>query len=591
MAQRQIFRIPDFSGGWNPDMSPVLIEDNQAEEIWNFRLDKIGSLVSRRGLERFMNTANAGNILAVGRWRSGDDVTNNLVLVATSGGFLQSLNLNTDIYDTEFSGLSTTAKGMFLPLRDSVVYANGADVPIVFDGTDAYELGVKAPTVAPGLTTSGAGLTGTFVYGYTYYDSVRGRESNVSPTDDISVTNQGVAITTTASANPEVDKIRIYRTEDGGAVLRFLVEINHSPGTYTDDGSETLGFTIPPSVGGIIDHSPPEEFEHIAYHKGYLFGSVGRVLYWSNPLQEDAFPAVNSSEVPFEGNDTITALYSYEDTLIIFGHRNTLLLAGDGGNWSVNRADVALGCPSQRAITEIDGNLIFLSYDGIRAFPGFQQFAPLLTRKLHQLSSSQLQTATMVYVPEDRSIFLTVPGNSTYVIHIVNQALSRYEIGTEQWLQGGETGFSLPLLIDSAKKYVNRYSGTADLGEKIRLIWKSKIFQLANPEFVKFFRRIGAYASSGASASVTITITDQATSYLVTLDSAGGDLVTLWNDFNWDEANWSSEGLTYFIGALPAQSLIGRTFQVQISANVDSLVEVTPPISFEYREAQRFLGV
>jgi hypothetical protein len=249
MAQRQIFRIPDFSGGWNPDMSPVLIEDNQAEEIWNFRLDKIGSLVSRRGLERFMNTENAGNILAVGRWRSGDDVTNNLVLVATSGGFLQSLNLNTDIYDTEFSGLSTTAKGMFLPLRDSVVYANGADVPIVFDGTDAYELGVKAPTVAPGLTTSGAGLTGTFVYGYTYYDSVRGRESNVSPTDDISVTNQGVAITTTASANPEVDKIRIYRTEDGGAVLRFLVEINHSPGTYTDDGSETLGFTIPPLWG------------------------------------------------------------------------------------------------------------------------------------------------------------------------------------------------------------------------------------------------------------------------------------------------------------------------------------------------------
>jgi hypothetical protein len=86
----------------------------------------------------------------------------------------------------------------------------------------------------------------------------------------------------------------------------------------------------------------------------------------------------------------------------------------------------------------------------------------------------------------------------------------------------------------------------------------------------------------------------------VPLESNGGTQVALWDAANWADdldpvlsANplvWTAEGLAYFIGALPAQRLRGHTMQVTITAEVEDETEVVSPITFEYREANRFLG-
>ena len=73
MAQRQAFRIVDFSGGYNPDQEPHNIADNEAAYIKNIRLDKKNSLVSRHGYSKFQGLTHTANLMAVGRWSDESD--------------------------------------------------------------------------------------------------------------------------------------------------------------------------------------------------------------------------------------------------------------------------------------------------------------------------------------------------------------------------------------------------------------------------------------------------------------------------------------------------------------------------------------
>lgn len=578
-----------MSGGLNPDQSELLIADNEAAEILNFRIDKVGSLVSRQGYQRYVSLAESDNIVALGRWRDGNPSPAFKVVVATDGGLLRTVNSSTNDYTTVYSGLTTSAEGMFLPIEQFLVYANGADQPVAYDGATATELGITGPAAAPGTALAGTGLTGTFGYRYTYFSTTYGWESNPSPAVSVSPADDTVTLTLVAATHPYADRIRIYRTTDGGATYLYLDDIASNLTTYADDGSVTLS-----AVAVEEDNDIPLDYENIAFHKGFAFGSIGKTLYWSKATRIDAWPILNSTDVPFEGNDTIVALKSFQDTLLIFGNNNTVILAGDSGNWVLIRQDVDIGCASRKAIVDVEDTLVFLSYQAIHSFPGFQQVAPKLTRTICQATSPCRRTAAMVYVPEERSIWLSM-NDRTWTIHLLNGGIGRYGFYAFQFLRGGEDGYSLPLWIDSDdgptgnKNYVNEYGGVTDLGANIPLRWRSKVFQLQNPEFTKFIRRIGAYGTTGTEAAITVTMTDRSRQHTVSLASAGVLNPSEW-DFEWDTDSWASEGYTYFIGSLPAQTLIGRLFQVTIDAEVSSETEILAPLSFEYRESDRFLG-
>jgi len=585
MSQRQIFRITDLSGGLNPDQNEVLIADNEAAEILNFRIDKIGSLVSRKGYTHYVTEAEPNGILALGRWRDGDPADVYKVLIATKGGNIRVASDTWDNYTTVYSGLSTTTEGMFLPVQDVVLYANGVDEVVAYDGTDADPLGIEGPAGAPTGTLGGTGITGDYTYRYTYFSTAKGWESNPSPVSaTLSPVNQTVTLTLVAATHAYADKIRIYRTVDGGATHLFLAEIASNLTTYADSTADSgLGLLAVDTTNDV-----PPVFENIAYHKGYLFGSIGNTIYWSKPLNIGAFPVLNSTEVPFEGNDTITALRSFQDTLMVFGHNNTVLLVGDAGNWSLIRQDVEIGCASRKAIAELEGSMVFLSYDALHVFPGFQQFAPKLTRTLHGTDATLRQSASLVYVPEERSLWLALD-DQTWAIHLLNQGITSYNFYGRGYLRGGREGYSLPIWIDSTDSYLNQYGGSTDDGASIPLRWKSKVFQMANPEFTKFVRRVGVFATRGNGAALTLALVDSFQSRSITLTPTALGVST-WDDFNWDEANWSQEGFEYLIGALPAQTLIGRVLQLTLDADVTTETEIISPISVEYRESDRFLG-
>lgn len=598
MAQRQAFRITDFRGGLNPDQNAHTLADNEAVEVLNFRLDKDGSLVSRNGYDNYLSLTHSADLVAIGRWSDGKvDPTTELLAMDDAGKLLKWNPVGPAIDTLLDTGVASNVRGQFLQVENKVLYVNGAQAPIWYDGTTAAPLGVAAPSAAPtvAVVAPGAGgITGDYQYVYTYYDSTYGWESNPSSASATAVaTNDDIEVGVVASTDPEVDQIKIYRTTDGGATFLYLATISNATTTYTDNGTDTLTAIEVSYLNGT-----PEDFEHIAYHKGYLFGSIGDTLYWSNALDIHGWSALNSTDVPFEGTDEIVALVSHQDTLLIFGSKNVLTLAGNSGNWTLIRQDVSLGALSHTAIVEVFGQVLFLTREGIYTFPGFSLFAPKLTRQISSLNENGLSSASLIHVPDQKSIWLAL-NDQVWVITLPNQTLSRYNFYGSYFLGGGEDGLSYPIWIqatnytDTSRTKLMQYGGYDDEGADITVSWKSKIFQLANPEATKFFRRLGAFASSGSGASVTITINDQENPpYSVSLSSAAaGAAESVWGTAVWDTALWSFEGLAYFIGALPAQTLIGRTFQVAINADVNVRTEIIPPITFQYREANRFLGV
>lgn len=584
MAQRQHFRIPEFSGGYNPDQSPTVINDNQAQSILNFRLDKIGTLVSRNGFDDYVtdSTLDASTLRGIGRWRDPDDPATYKVLLAANNN-LYHVDAGGNTYTSLYSGLTDT-DGDFTNVRDIVIFTNGTDNPVRYDGTNAYQLGIEAPTSAPTVSSAGAGsLTGDYSYVYTYYDSATGVESNPSDADTITASSENVDVAFAASPNSRVDKVRIYRTTDGGATHLLLATVDDTSSPYTDSSSAD-GSVAAPSTN---DEAPVARYA--AYYAGYTFLAQDRTLYWSKALSPDHWPVLNSTEVPFEGNDRITGLHAFQDALLIFGLRNTLLLTGGGGVWSVTRLDADIGAVGQRAIVEVAGQVIFLSMDGLYAFPGMTPIAPQLARLLAGLSYDTLQDAAGVYVPEERALWMTVD-DITYTVHLPNQAVSRYSIYSRAWLPGGPDGFSLPLFMRPDTGRVAEYGGALDdNGTDISVSWKSKIFQLQNPEHVKHFRRLGAFATQGASGAVTVTISDAGSSYTLpitsTSDEDGGEYGTA----IYDTDTYAFEGVSYFIGSLPAATLLGRTFEVSLTADVSEPIEILPPLTFEYRESGRFM--
>ena len=583
MAAPQFFRLTDFAGGLNLDQHPVLLKDNEAVDILNFSLTHHGSLVSRKGYTAYTSATLDDDVVQIGRFEDPSDGTSEL-LVHLGDGSIQVVD--EDSATSIATGFGTT-KGVFVSAQDHTIYANGETRPILYDGTNTMELGIVAPASLSGAATSGGSLTaGDYVYGITFYDSTNGIESTVFESDSITVsgTDQTVGLTIPTTTDTRVDKVRIYRTSTDGSVLQFLDTIDEGTTTYSDDGSETLNSFI----GAPYNFDEAPDLEHIAYLGGWYFGSIGRDLYWSLPLDPHHWPALNTTEVPFLGNDEVTALVPHQDSLLIFGKQNLLVVSGQGPNWTITRLDTEVGTPSQDSVLEIGGQVIFLSHDGLRLFPGLTPVAPALTRTLAALTPSERSQAVLTYVPDDQEIWLTVDG-VTYVIFLATQAVSKYDLVPVASLSGGVDGESNPVLALSDGETLAQYGGTDDAGTDISLRWNSKTFQLPNPEKVKYLRRMGGYATRGEEVRVAF-YPEGGDPHTATLDTAGASVESLWGTMVWGTGLWSSEGVEYKIAALPAHTLRGHTFRLSLTATSDSEVEIAPPLTILYREANRLLG-
>lgn len=159
----------------------------------------------------------------------------------------------------------------YLNFLNYVFYSNGVDEPKCYDWTSQRKWGITAPAAANTFAAdSGTGLTGDYYYRFTYYNSTSGHESSASPLSaKHTVANKTINLSgLTASADSQVDKIRIYRTTNGGAICWYLAEISNGTTTYADSIADTaLGTTEAP-----LDNDPPPLFAGIEDWDGRIWG-------------------------------------------------------------------------------------------------------------------------------------------------------------------------------------------------------------------------------------------------------------------------------------------------------------------------------
>src|SRR5690242_12389955 len=225
------------------------------------------------------------------------------------------------------------------------------------------KMGIATPVTTPTVTPGSGSLSPSvgFKWVYVYKNSATGTTSSASPAsaNPGSGTSQEYTIGGDASTDPQVDKIDIYRTKDGGGIYYFDAEItNPGSGTfsYTDNNADsTLNTDLIAPLAG-VNNPPPAGATLLFWYAGRLWAVVGNTVYYSagpdctNGVGTEAWPAANNFAV--QGN--ITAAAPSSQGLILFTRDDAYVITGTSSAtfadpllWQVNWGVANENCISQ----------------------------------------------------------------------------------------------------------------------------------------------------------------------------------------------------------------------------------------------------
>jgi hypothetical protein len=270
----------------------------------------------------------------------------------------------TNTLNTSVLTKSTTGRGDFLRVADYVYYCNGVDL-LFWDGTTWRNWGIVAPAAKPTFTLTAGTLspfTG-YTYVYCYVNTVTGHVSAASPVSANTgcVTNQSFVLSYTASADPQVNAIWIFRTADGGGLFYFLASVANATSTYTDNLPDT-------SLNNLIvapltpNNAPcPAGSSLVCWWDGRPWVASKNMVYWALGPQtttgvgEQSF---NLSTNFFKLPIGVTGFAPTSQGLLIFTRDMIWAVTGSGGIYFINPFQSNLGIANPNAVTQ-DGDLIF----------------------------------------------------------------------------------------------------------------------------------------------------------------------------------------------------------------------------------------
>lgn len=179
-------------------------------------------------------------------------------------------------------------------------------------GADTFTFQLDAAQITvfqlggPGIVVSGAAGTMTatagYVYVFCYGNSNTGHISSPTPPSantGVFTNKANVSVTLTASTDPQVNQIRLFRTTDGGGGTYFELPTSPYPNTTgavldsASDGNLQVGSIAPTPTF----NDPPPPFLAPVYFSGRIWGFVGNKVYFSGleeinqGVPEESFPS------------------------------------------------------------------------------------------------------------------------------------------------------------------------------------------------------------------------------------------------------------------------------------------------------------
>ena len=208
--------------------------------------------------------------------------------------------------------------------------------------------GILAPSSAPAITLVSSGsLTATSQTGYsyvvTYVNSVTGHESSPSPLSAWTgaFTSKNISVSWTTSTDPQVDKVNIYRTTDGGArnpqEMGLVAQVLATSSPYVDSTQDSFLSAVQ-FAPAFYQNDPPPAMASIISYAGRIWGIVGTRVWYSgqeeisNGVPQECFlgASVNSLDGNFYAYAVLlSALAPLSDGVAVFGANRIEKIEGD----------------------------------------------------------------------------------------------------------------------------------------------------------------------------------------------------------------------------------------------------------------------
>lgn len=187
------------------------------------------------------------------------------------------------------------------------------------NGDPAFELGIPAPTTAPGLShAGGTGSAQTRTYVITYL-SAYNEEGPPSPPVTVTGRTDGtwtLTWTPYVDADRNITSIRIYRTvvsAQGVASYFFVAERPMSPGTYADTALDSA-ISSNDILGSLSWFPPPSDLEGwVTLPNGIIAGWREQEIWFSEAYRPHAWPP----EYALSTEYNVVGLGVYGQTLIV----------------------------------------------------------------------------------------------------------------------------------------------------------------------------------------------------------------------------------------------------------------------------------
>jgi hypothetical protein len=376
-----------------------------------------GILVEIKGLQPVGNPSGAQLIVNLMKNGTVVGTAKGNVQLPTVNGFI-SLGGAGDSWGATFVPNDINQVGFGVSIQASDSGSTTASWSVDFVRVTIFGTGGPAVALVAGTLTATQG----FQYVFTYGNSVDGNISNPTPPSlTIKPVAQGVQITLTASTDPQVNQIRVFRTTDTGTGAVFF-ELPTSPypnvsGNVTDNAADnTLQVTQAVILSSLNFSPPPPGLVSIEWYAGRLWGAVGNLLYYAagpdnTPMGngQSNWPPQNVFVLPTQ-IVKLCALNGGNGMLVITIDGVHVVQGISNPGFTVNKWLSDVGARQQNAV-DTDGSTIYI-------YTSDRQFLQLTSQGINELSqpvSDQTDTLdpTQVYVCQHRSgsqdsrVFLT----------------------------------------------------------------------------------------------------------------------------------------------------------------------------------------
>jgi hypothetical protein len=369
---KQLLPVEDLTGGVDLRRSQTLLPPNRARTLKNFSLEEPGALKTRKGYLAASAASFGSNPQGGQRVYLANSV---FTLMALDGAVYKPSDAwvkGASVYST----ISSAAQVFFPYDRDLVAVMDGANRPRFSTSGTAFSLmGTDAPVTSPTLSTASTGglSSGKYAVAYTYKHRGTAHESNGSSASTITITGTSgcLNVQATASTDPKVDAYVFYARHilpDGESVLRKVSSGAASTLTITSS-AWTSADEIP------TNHNVPPTVVFAAIWKSRWWAkdaAVGNRLRFTELFQPQSWPTLYYIDIPFEKGDSITAIQSLGDTLIIYGQSGGFLVIGQTALDFEVRPSQGLdtGAFGPRAAAKVEQASLHMSGDGVGTYDG-----------------------------------------------------------------------------------------------------------------------------------------------------------------------------------------------------------------------------